>query len=192
MALSRTLGWASGGGSEPSGYRLRRQRYAAKLIALALFASVRSAGSCRLWPWVSVVPMAMLSYAAHASYIHVWAIASARATIGGPFRRDRLRRTSASAAAFQSLTTVADAEVTHTKVVKSVATAINACRHTAPSIELRDTSFGIRVWGDYGYGRAGADGLSRPPQGPTGRVRKGVRSPLGGPFLALRLLGRGV
>ena len=26
IAFSRTLGWASGGGSEPSGYRLPRQR----------------------------------------------------------------------------------------------------------------------------------------------------------------------
>src|ERR671925_2143469 len=107
MSFSRTLGCARGGGSEPSGYRFRRQRYAAKLIASALFSSVRSLAGRRRRPFVSVVPTATASYAAHASYMHVCAIASARATTGGPLRNDRLRRTSARAAAFQSLTTVA-------------------------------------------------------------------------------------
>jgi hypothetical protein len=37
------------------------------------------------------VPTATASYAAHASYMHVCAIASARATIGGPLRNDRLQ-----------------------------------------------------------------------------------------------------
>src|SRR5215470_19429792 len=106
MAFSRTLGWASGGGSEPSGYRLLRQRYAAKLIAFALFSSVRSPDGRRRLPAVSVVPTATASYAAQASYMHVCAIASARATTGGPFRNDLLKRTSARAAAFQSLTTL--------------------------------------------------------------------------------------
>src|SRR5919108_2528082 len=115
MAFSRTLGWASGGGSEPSGYRLVRQRYAAKLIALALFSSVRSSIGRRRLPVVSVVPTATSSYAAHASYMHVCAIASARATIGGPLRKALLARTSARAAAFQSLTTVARAGVAHTR-----------------------------------------------------------------------------
>ena len=137
MVLSRTLGWASGGGSEPSGYRLLRQRYAAKLIALALFSSVRSSGGRRRSPLVSVVPTATSSYAAHASYMHVWAIASARATIGGPLRSARLRRTSASAAAFQSLTTVACTEVSNTKVMASVTAAISACRRRGPSRELQ-------------------------------------------------------
>src|SRR5262245_10234908 len=45
--------------------------------------------------------------------MHVCAMASARATIGGPLRSDLLARTSARAAAFQSLTTLADAEVAH-------------------------------------------------------------------------------
>src|SRR5215470_2993545 len=75
IAFSRTLGWTGGGGSEPSGYRFRRQRYAAKLIAFALLSSVRSSGGRRRLPLVSVVPTAMSSYAAHASYMHVWAIA---------------------------------------------------------------------------------------------------------------------
>jgi hypothetical protein len=61
MAVSRTLGWTSGGGSEPSGYRLPRQRYAAKLIALALFSAVRSSAGRRRLPAVSVVPTAMSS-----------------------------------------------------------------------------------------------------------------------------------
>src|SRR6267142_4756620 len=120
MVFRRTLGCARGGGSEPSGYRFRRQRYAAKLIAFALFSSVRSFAGRRRLPLLSVVPTATSSWAAHASYMHVWAIASARATIGGPFRSARLRRTSASAAAFQSLTTVACAEIAHTKVTASV------------------------------------------------------------------------
>src|SRR5438552_11817994 len=55
----------------------------------------------------------MSSKAAHASYMHVWAIASARATIGGPLRSDLLRRTSARADVFQSLTKVAEADVAH-------------------------------------------------------------------------------
>ena len=76
---------------------------------------MRSSAGRRRLPAVSVVPTATSSYAAHASYMHVWAIASARATIGGPFRNARLRRTSASAAAFQSLTTVACAEVSQHK-----------------------------------------------------------------------------
>src|SRR4030095_10474741 len=97
---------------------------------------MRCPGGRRRLPLVSVVPTATSSYAAHASYMHVWAIASARATIGGPFRNARLRRTSASAAAFQSLTTVACAKVTHRKVVKNVAPAVSACRRTGPSIEL--------------------------------------------------------
>src|SRR5262249_7665550 len=52
------------------------------------------------------VPIATLSYAAQASYMHVCAIARARATIGGP---SVLSRTSANAVAFQSLTMVARA-----------------------------------------------------------------------------------
>jgi len=51
-------------------------------------------------------------------------MASARATIGGPFRSDLLKRTSARAAAFQSLTTVAHAEVAHTSVAIKVAPII--------------------------------------------------------------------
>src|SRR5712691_6609550 len=71
------------------------QRYAAKLIALALLASVRWPSVYRrLLPLVSVVPTASPSYAAQASYMHVWTIASARATIGGPLRSDLLKRTS--------------------------------------------------------------------------------------------------
>src|SRR5207247_916036 len=101
------------GGNEPSGYRFRRQRYAAKLIAFALFSSVRSFAGRRRLPLLSVVPTATSSKAAHASYMHVWAIASARATIGGPLRSDLLRRTSARADVFQSLTTVAEADVAH-------------------------------------------------------------------------------
>src|SRR5262245_13079641 len=132
MAFSRTLGWASGGGSDPSGYRLRRQRYAAKLIAFALFSSVRSTGCCRRFPWLSVVPTAISSYAAHASYMHVCAIARARATIGGPLRNDLLKRTSAKAAAFQSLTTVAHEEVAHRSTVTSVARAITRGNRTGP------------------------------------------------------------
>src|SRR5262249_33127012 len=64
----------------------------------------------------------MSSYAAHASYMHVWAIASARATIGGPLRSDLLRRTSARAAAFQSATTVADADAAQTDTVTKLIT----------------------------------------------------------------------
>src|SRR5262245_56248181 len=56
--------------------------------------------------------------------MHVCAIARARATIGGPLRNDRLKRTSARAAAFQSLTTVACAEVAHRRAGRSVARAI--------------------------------------------------------------------
>src|SRR5262245_11051116 len=108
-------------------------------MAFALFASVRTSGGCRRLPSVSVVATATASYAAHASYMHVWAIASARATIGGPFRSDRLRRTSASTAAFQSLTTVASAEVWHRKVVARVTAAINARRRIGPSGELGGT-----------------------------------------------------
>src|SRR5256885_6946753 len=104
MVFRRTLGCARGGGNEPSGYRFRRQRYAAKLIAFALFSSVRSFAGRRRLPLLSVVPTATSAKAAHASYMHVWAIASARATIGGPLRSALLRRTSARAAAFQSLT----------------------------------------------------------------------------------------
>src|SRR5215470_13219115 len=122
MSFRRTLGCARGGGSEPSGYRFRRQRYAAKLIAFALLASVRSATGRRRLPRVSVVPTATSSYAAHASYMHVCAIANARATIGGPFRSDLLTRTSARAAAFQSVTTVAHAELAHTSVATKVVT----------------------------------------------------------------------
>jgi len=113
MVFRRTLGCARGGGNEPSGYRFRRQRYAAKLIAFALFSSVRSFAGRRRLPLLSVVPTATSAKAAHASYMHVWAIASARATIGGPLRSALLRRTSARAAAFQSLTTVAEADVAH-------------------------------------------------------------------------------
>src|SRR5439155_9542203 len=77
-------------------------------MAFALLASVRSACGLRRVP-PRTVPTATGSYAAHASYIQVCAIASARATIGGPLRRALLRRTSANAALFQSLTTVAEA-----------------------------------------------------------------------------------
>jgi len=52
--------------------------------------------------------------------MHVCAIASARATIGGPLRSDLLRRTSARAAAFQSLTTVAHAEAAQTNTAAKV------------------------------------------------------------------------
>src|SRR5438046_9300032 len=45
--------------------------------------------------------------------MHLWAIPSARATLGGPLRSALLRRTSARAAVFQSLTTVAEADVAH-------------------------------------------------------------------------------
>src|ERR1041384_3998680 len=124
MSFSRTLGWASGGGSEPSGDRVPRQRDGAKLIAFALFSSVRSQIGRRRRPSVSVVPTAMLSYAAHASYMHVWAIARARATTGGPLRNALLKRTSARAAPFQSLTTVADADAAHTSAVTSMARVI--------------------------------------------------------------------
>src|SRR5438034_11547643 len=124
MAFSRTLGCARGGSSSPSGYRFRRQRYAAKLIALALFASVRSLGGRRRVPVTAVVATATSSYAAHASYMHVCAIASARATIGGPLRRDLLKRTSMRATSFQSLTTVAHAEVTETSTATKVVTLI--------------------------------------------------------------------
>src|SRR5437899_10250546 len=109
MVFRRTLGCTRGGGNEPSGYRFRRQRYAAKLIAFALFSSVRSFAGRRRLPRLSVVPTATSSKAAHASYMQVWAIASARATTGGPLRSALLRRTSARAAAVQSLTPVADA-----------------------------------------------------------------------------------
>src|SRR5262249_50429856 len=54
--------------------------------------------------------------------MQVWAIASARATIGGPLRSDRLRRTSARAAAFQSATTVADADAAQTDTATKVVT----------------------------------------------------------------------
>ncbi len=54
--------------------------------------------------------------------MQVCAIASARATIGGPFRSALLFRTSCSAAAFQSLTTVAHAEVAHTSAATKVVT----------------------------------------------------------------------
>src|SRR6266446_1967779 len=91
MVFRRTLGCARGGGSEPSGYRFRRQRYAAKLIAFALFSSVRS-------------------------------FAGRRATIGGPLRSALLRRTSARAAAFQSLTTVAEADVAHPSAATKIVT----------------------------------------------------------------------
>ena len=64
------------------------------------------------------------SYAAHASYTHVCAMASARATIGGPLRNDLLSRTSASVAAFQSATTVAQAEAAQTKTPAKVVTLI--------------------------------------------------------------------
>src|SRR5262245_50863691 len=93
-------------------------------MAFALFSSVCSPGGCRRLPSVSVVPTATASYAAHASYMHVCAIARARATIGGPLRNDRLKRTSARVAAFQSLTTVAHEEVAHRRTVTSVARAI--------------------------------------------------------------------
>src|SRR5215467_2339596 len=143
MASSRVLGWARGGGSEPSGYRFSRQRCAAKLIALALFWSVRSSIGRRRLPPVSVVPTATASYAAQASYMHVCAIARARATIGGPLRNDRLKRTSARAVAFQSLTTVAREEVAHSRIVASVARAIMRGNRTGPS---------NRAWDRYGPG----------------------------------------
>src|SRR5712691_11899507 len=126
MAFSRTLGCARGGSSSPSGYRFRRQRYAAKLIALALLSSVRSSRGRRRVPVTSAVATANSSYAAHASYMHVCAIASARATIGGPLRRDLLKRTSVRATAFQPLTTVAHAEVTETSTETSTATKVVA------------------------------------------------------------------
>src|SRR6266566_7258459 len=65
------------------GNRSTAARYAAKLIAWTLFESVRSAGGRRSDP-PSSVPKARWSYAAHASYMEVWAIARARATMGGP------------------------------------------------------------------------------------------------------------
>src|SRR5258708_29228687 len=77
-------------------------------MALALLTSVRSAGGLRRLP-PRTVPTATGSYAAHASNMQVCAIASARATIGGPLRRALLRRTSASAALVHSLTAVAEA-----------------------------------------------------------------------------------
>src|SRR5438093_11473512 len=57
--------------------------------------------------------------------MHVCAMASARATIGGPLRNDLLSRPSARAAAFQSLTTVAHAEVAHTNAATKVVTLIS-------------------------------------------------------------------
>src|SRR5206468_12899644 len=57
--------------------------------------------------------------------MHVCAMASARATIGGPLRNDLLSRTSARAAAFQSLTTVAQAEAAQTKTPAKVVTLIS-------------------------------------------------------------------
>src|SRR5262245_20220489 len=68
--------------------------------------------------------------------MHVCAIASARATIGGPLRNDRLKRTSARAAAFQSLTTVAHEEVAHKSIVTSAARAITRGNRIGPSNEL--------------------------------------------------------
>src|SRR5881628_1036398 len=63
--------------------------------------------------------------------MHVCAMASARATIGGPLRSDRLKRTSARAAAFQSLTTVAQADVAHTSAATKVDPPMtNARSHT--------------------------------------------------------------
>src|SRR5262249_11974665 len=115
-----------------------------KLIAFALFSSVRSSGGRRRPPWVSVVPTAISPYAAHASYTHVCAIARARATIGGPLRNDRLKRTSARAAAFQSLTTVAREEVAHRSTVTSVARAILRGNRTGP--------LQSRAWDRYGTG----------------------------------------
>jgi len=56
--------------------------------------------------------------------MHVCAMASARATIGGPLRNDLLSRTSASVAAFQSATTVAQAEAAQTKTPAKVVTLI--------------------------------------------------------------------
>src|SRR6267378_3719669 len=91
-------------------------------MALALLASVRSAGGLRRLP-PRTVPTATGSYAAHASYMQVCAIASARATIGGPLRRALLRRTSASAALFQSLTAVAEAALASSTPATNVAAA---------------------------------------------------------------------
>src|SRR5262249_15287222 len=120
-ASSRTRDDEPGGSSDcPSGYRFRRQRYAAKLIAVALFTSVCSPEGRRRSPRISVVATATSSYAAHASYIHVCAIARARATIGGPLRSALLRRTSSRAVALQSVTTVAQAEVAHTSAATKV------------------------------------------------------------------------
>src|SRR5262245_45933038 len=102
-------------------------------MAFALFSSVRSRGGRRRIPSVSVVPTATASYAAHASYMHVCAIARARATIGGPLRNDRLKRTSARAAAFQSLTTVAREEVADRRTVTSVARATMRGNRKGPS-----------------------------------------------------------
>src|SRR5215510_7672195 len=101
-------------------------------MAFALFSAVPSSGGRRRLPPVSVVPTAISSYAAHASYMHVCVIARARATIGGPLRSDRLKRTSARAAAFQSLTTVACEEVAHRTTVTSVARAITSGNRTGP------------------------------------------------------------
>ena len=58
-------------------------RYAAKLIASLLLACVRIAGRVRRPP-PNCVPVAFRSYAAQASYMQVWTIANARATMGGP------------------------------------------------------------------------------------------------------------
>src|SRR5262249_37235693 len=101
-------------------------------MAFALFASVRSSSGRRRLPAVSVVPTATASYGAHASFMHVRAIARARATIGGPLRNARLKRTSARAAAFQSVTTVARAEVAHRGAVTSVARATMRGSRTDP------------------------------------------------------------
>ena len=57
--------------------------------------------------------------------MHVCTMANARATIGGPLRSALLFRTSCSAATFQSLTTVAHAEVAHTSAATKVATEGN-------------------------------------------------------------------
>src|SRR3989442_11677886 len=61
--------------------------------------------------------------------MHVCAIASARATIGGPLRNDLLKRTSARVAAFQSLTTVARAEVAQRSAGTSATTVITQGSH---------------------------------------------------------------
>ena len=84
--------------------------------------------------------------------MQVWAIASARATIGGPLRRDLLSLTSASAALFQSHTTLgqrsssmaesADAEE-NAATTKSAATKITRAGKKLPPFKENQDAPGM-------------------------------------------------